>query len=372
MRRNGRRAAVFLAAVLCTASGTGDLAAQSLRGTVVEEGSDAPVAGALVLLVDPAGAVQGSAVTGAAGAWILAAPGPGEWSLTVERIGFASTTAGPFRLAAGASRSVPIVVSSAPVALPAITVESETATCRLRPSEGETVFRLWDEVRKALTLSALTEAQIVFETEVRERVVTPWGESVGDEHTEYVTTAGRSPFRVPPAEVLVERGFVQDSVGGRLAFYGPDASLLLSDPFLDTHCFRTRRGQEGVVGLEFEPATASTKVDVRGTLWLDERTSELRAIDFAYTGLRERGDLGMGPEADGHVAFDRLEDGGWIVREWAIRIPIDSSTYGGRTYKLYQERSGSVTATRPAPAVRTRQPVPSIYDHGARRDTTQT
>ncbi len=339
---------------------------------MVEDGSGAPVAGALVVLVDDAGEEVASVVSTAAGAWVLRAPSPGEWTVRVERIGFATSAAGPFRLAAGADRAVSLAVSSEPVALPAITVESESGTCRLRPAEGETVSRLWEEARKALRVSALTEGAVVFETEVKERVATPWDATVGREHTEFVTTAGRSPFLVPPPEDLLARGFVRDSLDGRLAFYGPDASLLLSDAFLDTHCFRPRRGKDGLVGLDFEPVRAPSRVDVRGTLWLDGASAELRWIDFGYVGLRERDDLGIGEEASGRVEFDRIEDGGWIVREWRIRVPIDSEEYGGRTYKLYQERSGRVTETRPAdPGGRRGRAAPSIYDYGARRDTTE-
>lgn len=346
--------------------------AQTLRGTVVEEETGAAVSGALVVLVDGRGEEAASVVSTSAGAWVLRAPSPGEWAVRVERIGFATAAAGPFRLAAGGDRSVPLTVSSAPVALPAITVESETGTCRLRPSEGEIVFRLWDEARKALRVSALTERTVVFETEVTERVVTPWDATIGREHTELVTTAGRSPFLVPPAEDLIARGFVRDSLDGRLAFYGPDASLLLSETFLDTHCFRPRRGKNGLVGLDFEPDRAPSRVDVRGTLWLDGASSELRWIDFGYVGLRERGDLGIGEEASGRVEFGRIADGGWIVREWRIRVPIDSEEFGGRTYKVYQERSGRVVETRPADGdARRARPAPSIYDHGARRGTTE-
>jgi hypothetical protein len=370
---SGRRAARGLAALLAwvflfVPSPAG---AQTLRGTVVEEGTGTAVAGALVVLVDAAGEEVASVVSTSAGAWVLRAPSPGEWSVRVERIGFATATTGPFRLAGGADHSVPLTVSSAPVALPTITVESEAGSCRLRPAEGDVAFRLWDEVRKALRVSALTERAIVFETEVTERVVTPWNATIGREHTEFVTTAGQSPFLVPPAEDLLERGFVRDSVQGRLAFYGPDASLLLSEAFLDTHCFRPRGEKDGLVGLDFEPARAPRRVDVRGTLWLDATSAELRWIDFSYVGLRERADLGIGDEASGRVEFDRIDDGGWIVRAWQIRVPIDSEEFGGRTYKLYQERAGRVVETRPAGAGgRPRRPAPSIYDHGARRDTT--
>jgi len=363
-------AAVLMVVALLSAAVRVD--AQTLRGQVVEDGTDTAIAGALVLLISPEGEEEASAVSGGTGAYVIRAPAPGEWSLRVERIGFASSTAGPFRLAAGADRTVPLMVSSVPVALPAITVEGEkSGTCRLDPNEGETVWRLWDEARKALQVSEIVQGQIVFETEVMERLVDPFDTTIGGEHTDFVTTAGRRPFRVPSPEDLQQRGFVRDSAEGRLAFYGPDATVLLSDTFQESHCFHAVRGADGLVGLAFEPAQAPLKADIRGTLWLDGATSELRTIDFEYAGLRQRGDLGIGPEAAGLVVYDQIENGGWIVRQWRIRIPIDSADYGGRRYKVYQEQSGRVASTREYERkARPQQRVPSVYDHGARRDTT--
>ena len=348
------------------------LDAQTLRGQVVEDGTDTAIAGALVLLIAPDGEEVASTVSGGTGAYVIRAPAPGEWTLRVERIGFASSDVGPFRLAGGADRTVPLTVSSVPVALPAITVESEReGTCRLDPEEGETVWRLWDEARKALRVSEIIEGAIVFDTEILERFVDPFDTTIGREHTDFITAVGSSPFGVSSAEDLQERGFVRDSVGGRLAYYGPDAAVLLSDTFQETHCFHAVRGNDGLVGLAFEPAQAPLKADILGTLWLDAATAELRTIDFEYDGLRDTRALGIGPEATGLVVFDRIEDGGWIVRLWRLRIPVDSVDYGGRTYKVYRERSGRVTATRPFKSATTsQQRAPSVYDHGARRDTT--
>ncbi|MBK5097016.1 MAG: carboxypeptidase regulatory-like domain-containing protein [Gemmatimonadetes bacterium] len=367
-----RAALVGILAAAIAFGTTGPADAQTLRGQVLEDGTEAAIAGALVLLISPDGKEQASAVSGGTGAYVIRVPSPGEWSLRVERIGFASSTAGPFRLASGADRSVPLVVSSVPVALPTITVESEKrGICGLNPVDGETVWRLWDEARKALQVSQIVEGQIVFETEVMERFVDPFDTTIGHEYTDFNIAAGRSPFDVPSPEDLQERGFVRDSADGGLAFYGPDATVLLSDTFQESHCFRAVRGNDGLVGLAFEPAQAPLKADIRGTLWLEAATSELVTIDFEYAGLRPRGDLGVGPEASGLVVYDQIENGGWIVRRWRIRIPIDSAEYGGRTYKVYVERSGRVTGTRANERkAGQQQRIPSVYDHGARRDTT--
>jgi hypothetical protein len=365
---------ILLVAVLIVVTLLGTAAridAQTLRGQVVEDGTDTAITGALVLLISPDGEEAASAVSGGTGAYVIRAPSPGEWSLRVERIGFASSTTGPFRLAADVDRTVPLMVSSVPVALPAITVESEGGTCRLDPEEGETVWRLWDEARKALQVSEIVAGDITFWTEVHERFTDPFDTPIGTEYTDFITSAGRSPFGVSSAEDLQEHGFVRDSAGGRLAFYGPDATVLLSDTFQESHCFHAVRGADGLVGLAFEPAQAPLKADISGTLWLDAATSELRTIEFEYAGLRERRELGIGPDASGLVVYDQIETGGWIIRSWRIRVPIDSADYGGRRYKVYVERSGRVTSTRERKRTTTQQQqIQSVYDHGARRDTT--
>jgi len=350
---------------------TGTLNAQTIRGRVTEQGTDTAISGALLLLLSPEGEEAASGISGETGAWVLRAPSPGEWFVRVERIGFAASQQGPFRVAAGAELAVPLEVSSAPLELPALTVESESGGCGLDPEEGEVVWRLWDEARKALRVAEITEGSVAFLTQTTERHVDPWGTPIGNQHTEYTTTAGRSPFRVPPAEDLRTRGFVRDSAGGGLAYYGPDAQVLLSDTFQESHCFHAVAGEDGQIGLGFEPAAAPIRVDVKGVLWLDGETSELRSIDFDYVGLRARDELGIGPDASGRMTYDRLPDGGWILQEWTIRVPIDSRVYGGRTYKLYQETTGRVTSTRRIEEKERAGPrAPSVYEHGARRDTT--
>ncbi len=264
----GLVAVAGLAAVL-SLSPIGRLDAQTLRGRVVEEGTDTAIAGALVLLLSPAGDELASTVSGASGAYAIRVPAPGEWSLRVERIGFASSTVGPFRLATGADRTVPVSVSSVPVALPTITVEGEGGTCRLDAQEGEAAWRLWDEARKALQVSEIIEGRTVFKTEVMERFVDPFDTTIGREHTEFITAVGSSPFGVSSPEDLQDRGFVRDSAGGRMAYYGPDARVLLSDIFQESHCFRAIKGRDGLVGLGFEPAQTRSRADIRGTLWLE-------------------------------------------------------------------------------------------------------
>jgi hypothetical protein len=57
---------------------------------------------------------------------------------------------------------------------------------------------------------------------------------------------------------------------------------------------------------------------VRGTLWLDPASRELRYLEFTYTGLGKEEGLG---NPGGRLDFERLENGAWIVREWTLAMP---------------------------------------------------
>ncbi len=57
-------------------------------------------------------------------------------------------------------------------------------------------------------------------------------------------------------------------------------------------------------------------MDIRGTLWLDARTGELRNVEYEYTGLP---DGSRRSPSGGRVEFRRLPSGAWIVSRWYIR-----------------------------------------------------
>jgi hypothetical protein len=60
--------------------------------------------------------------------------------------------------------------------------------------------------------------------------------------------------------------------------------------------------------------------DVRGVLWLDARTAELRYLDYQYT--RHLHLPGISPKPfGGRTEFRQLENGYWIAERWWIRMP---------------------------------------------------
>src|SRR6185503_1999584 len=75
----------------------------------------------------------------------------------------------------------------------------------------------------------------------------------------------------------------------------------------------------GLTGLAFEPAEQREIGDVRGTIWLDEKSFELRYLEFTYTGQQDAG--ADSARIGGELRFARLPSGAWIVRRWFNRMP---------------------------------------------------
>jgi hypothetical protein len=311
-----------------------------------------PVPGALVLLRDGA-RVRAEALSDARGEFRLAAPGAGTYRVGVERIGYPDHATEPFTLAAGDSLELTVELAPQAITLEGIRAEGRRR-CRIDPAEGPELQRVWDEARKALFLTARTahEGALAFEYEMYELRLDARGRDTVDEKILETRQVPDIPFASVPARDLEIFGYVRVQPG-RLAFFGPDAEVLLSESFLARHCFSLRElpGRPELIGLAFEPGDMVNRPDVKGTLWLDRRTSELRWLEFGYTRLPVE-ELAL---AGGRVEFTRLPDGRWIVHSWYIRTPRapgavrDGELLWMGKVEGVEERGGIVTSVRPAP-----------------------
>ncbi|MFL5381784.1 MAG: carboxypeptidase regulatory-like domain-containing protein [Longimicrobiaceae bacterium] len=319
MRRNLLLLASLLAALPAA------LAAQAVSGTVVDAQSGAPLPGALVSLVSSDGQARARALSDDAGRFSLRAPATGRYQLRAERIGYAAATSPPLELAAGQTTTYRLAASAERLQLQAIvaTGGGDSRRCTVRPRAGEETAALWDEARKALQAAVATREQYpyLFRTERRIRVLDAVTLGVRRELVEPTERVSESPYVAVSPERLAEHGYVE-KVGNTVHFHAPDAGILLSEPFLETHCFRGRRGDgehPGMVGLAFEPVRSGRWADVAGVLWLDARTAELRTLEYRYTA-GSRSPLVPG-RAGGRVEFRRLPNGAWIVNRWRILMP---------------------------------------------------
>ena len=332
------------------------LSAQSVGGTLVEKTTDRPIQGARILLVAEGGTEVSSTLTSAAGGFLLRAPDPGPYRLRAERIGFESHTSDPFTLAAGQPLTYHLSVPVRAISLRGVTAGGERR-CRLRPAEGLMTHRVWEEARKALALTAWAEEARVFRygLELFERTLDPSDLRVTEERVRSRAGYHAQPFVSVEAEQLEKRGFVHEADGGEFYdFYAPDAAVLLSDAFLDTHCLRVVEGKgerEGFVGLAFEPVRRRDVPEIQGTFWLDEGTSLLETLEYQYVNLPWPIPLG---EVGGRVEFASLPNGAVVVRRWRIRMPVlalERMVFPGRINESYRldrlrEEGGEVVRVR--------------------------
>jgi hypothetical protein len=297
------------------------LAAQSVRGTVTEEAGGAPVASALVVLVDASGARHAGALTDASGRFSITAPAPGTYTLRAERVGRESVVSPALTLRAGETVEQRLSAPARAVTLEGISVRAPSGRrCQVRPGAGMAAATLWEEARKALGVVAWARdaRQFTYEVTRIERELEPASLRQVSEQRQVGTVVTTHPFQSIPADSLSRRGFVQTTDDGTF-YYAPDAGVLLSETFLDDHCFRVAEdGEAGLVGLAFEPVRGRVVPEVRGTFWLDRASAELRYLEYDYVRLPQGVPAGR---LGGRVEFERLPTGAWFVSRWAIRMP---------------------------------------------------
>lgn len=299
------------------------LQAQVVRGTLTEVGDRVPLEGAVIsLLPETENTPVAMTLSDATGRFDFAAT-PGRWSVRAEIIGHATVRSAPFELAEGEDVVLELVTPVEAVSLAQVDVTAADRRCTVRPDdEGLATAVAWEQARKALEGSLLGQEgdRARFGAILYERELEPGTMRVTQERTEPYHAAGARPFSGASPEDLAMRGFVQETDSGTY-YFAPDERVLLSDVFLDGHCFRLRRADEhpGLVGLAFEPIEGGSRTDIEGVVWLDRETGELRSLDYRYVRLR----LGVPTEElGGGMRFQRLPTGTWIPWRWWIRMPV--------------------------------------------------
>ncbi|HLL85223.1 MAG TPA: carboxypeptidase-like regulatory domain-containing protein [Longimicrobium sp.] len=294
------------------------LAAQEVQGRVTAAFAAAP--GSLVELLDQAGRPVSNAAADGAGAFRIRAPGPGSYRLRAGQIGFQSALSAPFALREGERLALSLSITPRTVTLEGV-VATARPRCEAVRTSGAALERVWEEARKALALTVRTAADssIGYDFATYVRTTEARSDTLVEDSTSLVRMVGGVPFASVPVGELDQLGFVRN-VGGRVVFFGPDAEVLLSDDFLAQHCFSLRQGrgaEAGLIGLAFEPVPSRRRPDVRGVLWLDPRSSELRHLEWQYTRVRAQARYAPRGRAD----FVRLPGGAWIIRAWWLRLP---------------------------------------------------
>ena len=298
-------------------------AAQALVGTVVEAETGAPVQGASVILLSRTGERLDWFLTNPAGRFNFQLPRPGTYLLRAERIGRASVQSEPIPVEGDVTAIYQLEAPVEAIMLEGVSVSS-SRRCEVRAEQGVSTATVWEEARKALEATSRTSERGIYRYVIRryERELDARGRNVLNEQSRIQSRTLARPFASLDVDNLLENGFVRvdrDGVGS--SYYAPDADVLLSDVFLNTHCMRLTEGRdeaEGLLGLSFEPTEERDVTEISGVLWLDPENGELQWLDYGYEFL----DVPNSDRLGGRVRFDGLPNGTWIVRDWYIRMPI--------------------------------------------------
>lgn len=219
--------------------------------------------------------------------------------------------------------------------------------CAIGAETGHAVADVWEEARKALDVVSWsrTAAPVHYQWTKYERELHP--ETLAVLRDTVYEQAGwfvGGPFKTLDREALWREGFVRQLPDGGWVYEGPDASVFLSDRFAEFHCFEiatdTARADE--IGLRFQPTARRDLPEIAGTFWLDRLSGELRTLEFQFVHLpHDVREDGVG----GHIEFQRLPSGLWVVARWWIRMPLEVRF---SHVILFKEEGAAITAVRGA------------------------
>ena len=287
--------------------------AQEVRVEVVKHADGRPIPGTLLTMVAERDSTQLGRFSDENGRSTFTAPRRGGYRIRAERVGYDTWTSvvlhpssSPTRVRAG--------MKLRSLRLPPVTGPSETH-CSGLGSQVSAAGDMWGEIRKALAANRITEAQglVSLELETYERLLDSRGQVLSEQGDRRAGNSSQ-PYRRP--------GTLQfTAVGTRPALNPPDASALLAQEFLDSHCFTAVRGagpENGLLGLEFKPAKLGDKADISGVLWLDPTTYSLRHLAFDFVNIPAPLRAGR---ATGRLEFQQLRGGEWVVSRWQVRTP---------------------------------------------------
>ncbi|MEO7083539.1 MAG: carboxypeptidase-like regulatory domain-containing protein [Gemmatimonadaceae bacterium] len=314
--------------------------AQTLKGSVVDEGG-LPVRGVIIQFLDSTVRAVARGLSNDRGEYRLTAPRAGTYRTSTLRIGFRPSLSEPVFLPLGGEITQRLTLNGVRVTLDAMKVE-DRAVCRTFSDSAAATFAVWEQVRAALTATDVTARSrgITATTIDYDRVLDPNHDHVRSQQMVVRTAYVTQPWRALSPDSLHRFGYVIDQRDGSVRYYAPGLDMLLSPVFIEDHCFRLRP-EKTRIGIAFEPVPDRKDArEIRGTLWLDRATSELKNIEFRFTGLPAE----QAEAAGGEMSFARLRDGSWAVGVWNLRMPLMQQVFrpgaaGGTALHVAEIRS---------------------------------
>lgn len=299
------------------------LVAQGLSGSVVQPDRATPASGVIVLLLNESrDSVLARTTTGIDGRFRLRLAQERRVWLQLLRIGQRPMLDGPHTTSATTFPQVRVVLTNTPVHLAAVNVRDRNA-CTVRPDSGLLVAQLYEEARKALLASSIAAeaSNITAHFSRFTRVEDLRGRQLVPVRRTSVTRETSRPFASVSIDSLTLLGYIQKD-GEGTEYRAPDANVLLSDRFVNSHCFELVNGVQDradFVGVGFRPVRVTRdRVDIRGVMWLHRTRGILESVEFTYDPLSAeltRARVG------GAVEFASTPTGVWFVKRWELRMP---------------------------------------------------
>jgi hypothetical protein len=307
--------------------------AQDVRIEVVEAVNGKAIVGANVSVLDSTGVLLGGGFSDQGGYINLPTPPRAPFRVRADKVSFDTWVSVVLR---PSGKPIHVRVGMAPTRVPSAVGRTEVA-CQQLTGPGTPAGDLWAELRKALTASALTEAQglVPLDVDIYERALDR-NLAVVSERTEQRTRISRRPATGISWDQL-DSARNGDATSSEV-YRAPDAATFLSEQFVRSHCFSAIRGygaDNGLSGLEFKPARVGGIPELTGVIWLDPRAKALRYVNFDYVNLPIPLRIAR---TTGRVDFQQLPGGQWIVPRWYIRMP--------RTARVASKDAGSSTVLR--------------------------
>jgi hypothetical protein len=276
-----------------------------------------PLSGALVALLNARDSVVAEGLTTEAGARALRAT-PGAYRVRVRRVGYLPFVSDPVSLPRDSALTLNI--ESPRVVLERIVVNSKSPCARNDPN-AQALSTVWDEIDKALRSSQLTNEDLSGIGRAHTyRMEFDRDGTVLMADTTVFAIVDRRPFGAIDPRSLAIDGYVLGRAETGWHYFAPDETVLLSEPFASTHCFRLvrQRDRAGQIGVSFQPVPRRQVADIAGVLWVDQETSELREVVFRFVNAGPMSQFDGG----GSTHFRRVPSGAWIVDGWTLTAPV--------------------------------------------------
>jgi len=301
-----------------TALAAANALAQRVRGTLTDSSTREPITGAVVTISDSTGRFLARGIAGADGRFDVPRF-PASKQIHVVRIGYRPIDA-----------TVPAADELLDLRMRAIASQLATVTTsgrRVCPGDdaNSQALQLWEQARSGFLAAVVARDARPPNLRLRYFRVErdPMLRRVVDDTVWVKTIVGDQPFiAARSATAFASEGYMRERAGGDRDYYAPDEAVLLDEAFAASHCLRVIAADPahaGEVGIGFEPVTPErdSLVEIRGTVWLNGKTLDLRTLDFAYTNLEPVND-----GSSGSIIFQSMPSGVPMIVRWTIHSPI--------------------------------------------------